>query len=135
MKNKKIISVRKKLDKLDLKMLSIIKKRSLLVNKILDQKKYKNQIIDKQRINIILRKIKNESKKKNIDPKITNTIWKSMIRAFINYEFKKFKKKISYLLCGGSFFSTKNSCFLVLGLYFFNFNLSFAFSPLVGFLA
>ena len=93
MKNKKINIIRKKLDKLDLIMLSVIKKRSLLVNKILEQKEFKNQIIDAKRINIILRKIKKESKRKKIDPKITNTIWKSMIRAFINYEFKNFKKK------------------------------------------
>ena len=93
MKNKKINIIRKKLDKLDLKMLSIIKKRSLLVNQILKQKKFKNQIIDQKRIKIILNKIKKESKNKKIDPKITNTIWKSMIRAFINYEFKNFKKK------------------------------------------
>ena len=93
MKNKKINVIRKKLDKLDLKMLSIIKKRSLLVNKILKQKKFKKQIIDQKRIKIILNKINKESKIKKIDPKITNTIWKSMIRAFINYEFKNFKKK------------------------------------------
>ena len=93
MKNKKINIIRKKLDKLDLKMLSIIKKRSLLVNQILKQKEFKNQIIDQKRIKKILNKIKKESKNKKIDPKITNTIWKSMIRAFINYEFKNFKKK------------------------------------------
>ena len=93
MKNKKINIIRKKLDKLDLKMLFIIKKRSLLVNKILKHKEFKNQIIDQKRIKIILNKINKESKKKKIDPKITNTIWKSMIRAFINYEFKNFKKK------------------------------------------
>ncbi len=93
MKNKNIIIIRKRLDKLDLSMLSIIKKRNLLVDKILKQKKYKNQIIDKQRIKIILNKIKKESKKRKIDPKITNPIWRSMIRAFINYEFRNFKKK------------------------------------------
>ena len=93
MKNNKINIIRKKLDRLDLIMLSIIKKRSLLVNKIIAQKKFKNQIIDKKRINIILKKINIESKKKKIDPKITKTIWKSMIRAFINYEFRNFKKK------------------------------------------
>ena len=71
MKNKKINIIRKKLDKLDLKMLSIIKKRSLLVNQILKQKEFKNQIIDKKRIKIILKKISKESKKKKIDPKIT----------------------------------------------------------------
>ena len=93
MKNIKILKIRKKLDKLDLNMLSIIKRRNLLVNKILKQKKFKNQIIDKKRIKIILKKINKESKRKKIDPKITNAIWKSMIRAFINYEFKNFKKK------------------------------------------
>ena len=93
MKNKKINIIRKKLDKLDLKMLTCIKKRSLLVNNILREKKYKNQIIDQKRIKIILRKINKESKKRNIDPKITNTIWKAMIRSFIDYEFRNFKKK------------------------------------------
>ena len=93
MKNKKISIIRKKLDKLDLKMLSIIKKRSFLVNKILEQKQFKNQIVDNKRIRVILSKIKKESKKKRIDHRITNTIWKSMIKAFINYEFRNFKKK------------------------------------------
>ena len=93
MKNKKISIIRKKLDKLDLKMLSIIKKRSSLVNKILEQKQFKNQIVDNKRIKIILNKIKTESKRKKIDPRITNTIWKGMIKAFINYEFRNFKKK------------------------------------------
>ena len=55
MKNKKISIIRKKLDKLDISMLSLIKKRNLLVNKILEQKKYKNQIIDRQRIRVILK--------------------------------------------------------------------------------
>ncbi len=93
MKNKKIIIIRKKLDKLDLKMLAIIKKRSLLVNRILSEKKFKNQIIDQKRIKIILNKIHKESKNKKIDPKITKPIWKAMIRSFINYEFRNFRKK------------------------------------------
>ena len=41
MKNKNIIIIRKRLDKLDLSMLSIIKKRNLLVDKILKQKNIK----------------------------------------------------------------------------------------------
>ena len=34
-----------------------------------------------------------KSKNKNIDPKITHRIWKSMIKAFIEYEFRNFNKK------------------------------------------
>ncbi len=91
--NKKIIQIRKKLDKLDLKMLNIIKKRSILVNEVLKEKKYKNQIIDNKIINTILKKIKKDSIRKKIDPKITKNIWKAMIRSFIDYEFRNFKKK------------------------------------------
>ena len=93
MKNKKVNLIRKKLDKLDLKMLNLIKKRSILVNKILKEKKYKNQIIDNKRIRIILKKISKESKKIKLDSEITNPIWKAMIRSFINYEYRNFKKK------------------------------------------
>ena len=47
---------------------------------------------------------------------------------------KETLRKNNYLLCGGSFFSIKTSCFLVAGLYFFAFNLTLAFSPPAGFL-
>ena len=37
--------------------------------------------------------INKKSKKKKIDPKITKKIWSSMIKAYIDYEFRSFKKK------------------------------------------
>ena len=91
--NKKIKKIRKKLDKLDDKMLVIIKKRSLLVDQVLSNKTKKNQIIDKKRIKLILKNIKKKSIKKKIDPDITKNIWNTMIRSFVKYEFKNFKKK------------------------------------------
>ena len=93
MVNKNIIKIRKKLDKLDDQLLNLIKKRTLLVDKVLQNKKFKNEIVDQKRIKIILKNIKKKSKKKKIDPIITKSIWKSMIRAFINYEYRNFKKK------------------------------------------
>ena len=93
MNNKKIKITRKKLDSLDNKLLDLIKKRTLLVNQILKQKKYKNQIVDKARIKVILKKIRSKSIKKKIDLKVSNTIWKSMIRSFIDYEYRNFKNK------------------------------------------
>ena len=89
----KLSKVRNKLDKLDNTLLNIIKKRTLLVNEVLKLKKYKNEIIDKKRISFILKKIKNKSIQKKIDPKITNRIWKNMIWAYIDYEKRNFKKK------------------------------------------
>ena len=93
MVNKNIINVRKKLDKLDNSLLNIIKKRTKLVDIVIKNKKYKKDIIDKKRISVVLKNIYKKSKKQKIDPKITQKIWKSMINAFIDYEFRNFKKK------------------------------------------
>jgi len=90
---KKLNQIRIKLDRLDNDLLKLIKKRSLLVNEVLKIKIYKKEIIDQERINFILKKIKKKSKQMNIDPKITNRIWKNMIWSFIDYEKRSFRKK------------------------------------------
>ena len=93
MVNKNILKIRKELDKLDNNLLDIIKKRSKLVDIVIQNKKFKKDIIDKKRIKIILKSISKKSRIKKIDPEITNKIWKSMIKAFIDYEVKNFNKK------------------------------------------
>jgi len=89
---KKLELIRIKLDRLDTELLKLIKKRSNLVNDVLKVKIHKKEIIDQKRINFILKKIKNKSIQLNIDPKITNRIWKNMIWSFIDYEKRNFKK-------------------------------------------
>ncbi len=92
MKNYKLLKIRRKLDKLDDKLLVLIKLRTNLVNQVLKTKKFKKEIIDKKRIENILRNIKKKSNIKKIDTRITRSIWKTMIREFIKYEFRNFKK-------------------------------------------
>ena len=93
-KNKKKLNIiRVKLDKLDNKLLSLIKNRTGLVKEVLKLKEFKKEIVDKKRINFILKKIDVKSKKLNIDPKITNRIWKNMIWSYIDYERRNFRKK------------------------------------------
>ena len=93
-KNKKKLNIiRAKLDKLDNKLLSLIKNRTSLVKEVLKLKEFKKEIVDRKRINFILNKIKDKSKKLDIDPKITNRIWKNMIWSYIEYERRNFKKK------------------------------------------
>ena len=93
-KNKKKLEIiRSKLDKLDNKLLSLIKFRTNLVKEVLKLKEFKKEIVDKKRINFILKKINLKSKKLKIDPKITNRIWKNMIWSYIDYERRNFKKK------------------------------------------
>ena len=57
MVNKEIIKIRKRLDKLDNSLLSLIKKRSQLVDLVIKNKKFKKDIIDNKRIAIILKNI------------------------------------------------------------------------------
>ena len=90
---KKIKIITNKLDQIDNKLLLIIKKRTQLVNEVIRQKKTKKEIVDKKRINTILKRIKAKSIKLKIDPMISINIWKTMIRSFIKYEYKNFKKK------------------------------------------
>jgi len=92
-KRKKLKILRNQLDKLDNSFIKLIKKRTTIVKKVLNLKDYKNQIIDKKRINSILREIRKKSIKNNIDPKITNKIWKNMILSFIDFEKRNFKKR------------------------------------------
>ena len=89
----KLNILRKKLDKLDYELLKSIKKRSEIIKKVIALKSYKNEIVDKKRISTILRKIRKESLNQNIDPKITQRIWKNMIWSYIDFEKRNFNKK------------------------------------------
>ena len=93
-KNKKeLILIRKKLDSLDNKLIELIKKRTKLVDKVVQLKVFKKEIVDKKRISNILKGVKQKSIRKNIDPKITRRIWKNMIWSYIEFERRNFKEK------------------------------------------
>ena len=93
MNNKDLNKVRKKIDLLDKKLLILIKTRTNLVKQVIKLKKYKKQIVDRKRIKKVLRNIKRDSIRKKIDPKLTVKIWNSMIKSYIEYEKRNFKKK------------------------------------------
>ena len=93
MHNKKLDKLRKKIDKVDLKLLNVIKKRTNLVKEVIKAKKFKKQIVDRDRIKKVLQNIKKLSQKKRIDIKLTQKIWISMINSYIEYEKRNFNKK------------------------------------------
>ena len=93
LKKEKLNKIRKELDKLDVSLIKIIKKRTNLVKRVLALKEKKNQIVDQKRIYLILKNIKKKSIKHKIDPKITNKIWRNMIYAYIDFERRNFNKK------------------------------------------
>ena len=93
MNRQKLKIARNKIDQLDKNIFNLIKKRTRIVKYMLNLKQFKNQIVDRKRIKIILKNIRNKSIKNDIDPKITNRIWKSMIWSYVDYQKRNFKKK------------------------------------------
>ena len=93
MNKKKLQIARNKIDQLDKEILYLIKKRTTIVKYMLSLKGFKKQIIDHKRIKEILKKIKNQSIKYRIDPKITSRIWKSLIWSYVDFQRRNFKKK------------------------------------------
>jgi len=92
-KIKKMKNVRSSIDRIDDKILPLMVKRSKLVNKALELKSKRKEIVDKKRINQILKKVGSRSKKLKANPKLIQSIWIGMIKHFIEYEKKEFKKR------------------------------------------
>ena len=91
--NKRLKKERKKIDKIDHQIFTLIKKRTAVVKKMLALKKYKHEIVDNKRIKEILLKLRKKSKQNKIDPKITTKIWKSIIYSYVDFQRRNFKKK------------------------------------------
>ena len=84
--------VREKIDKIDSKILPLMIKRSILVNKALALKTKKSEIVDLRRIRQIKRKISSQSKKLGGNPRLISNIWMSIINNFIDFEKKNLNK-------------------------------------------
>ena len=91
-KFKDLSEVRKRIDSVDTRLVKLIAEREFYVKEALKFKISRKQIIDKKRINIVLRRIKSLSKKYKVDRLIAEKIWKLMIKNFIILENKLFKK-------------------------------------------
>ena len=85
--------VRKKIDQIDDMLLPLMVKRSKLVEKALRLKKNKTEIVDKKRIEEILEKISKKTNELDGNSKLLKSIWLSIIKNFIDYENREFKKK------------------------------------------
>ena len=84
--------IRKKIDLIDSKILPLMVKRSFLVEKALLLKTRKTDVVDVKRIKQIKKKIETQSKKLGANPKLISNIWLSIIRNFIEFENRNFKK-------------------------------------------
>ena len=84
--------IRNKIDLIDSKLLPLMVKRSKLVEKALELKVKRAEIVDQKRIREITKKISQKTKKLGGNPKLLSNIWLSIIDHFIKFEKSKFKK-------------------------------------------
>ena len=84
--------IRRKIDEVDSKILPLMVKRSFLVNKALQLKTKKSEIVDAKRIKQITKKISAQSEILGANSKLITNIWVSMIKNFIDFEKRNFKK-------------------------------------------
>ena len=93
MKNIKAIEdIRINIDKIDLEILNLIEKRKKLVDRVV-KLKTKDEIVDQERIDKILRKLDIEAKKKMLPSKMIRDVWEKMINGFIEYEKRYFERE------------------------------------------
>jgi len=87
MSQRKIIKIRSTIDTIDRQIIRLLGLRKKQVLKIA---KYKNKrtIVDKKRINQIMKRIKTESKKNKIDFVLVKNFWNKLIQYSIKLEKK-----------------------------------------------
>ena len=87
-KSKNITKVRKNIDVIDIKILKLLSLRRKQVIKITKFKK-RSEIVDKKRINLMLKNLVQKGKKLKVESFIVVNLWKAMINSFIKLERRK----------------------------------------------
>ncbi len=77
--------VRREIDRLDDSLLDLLAERSCYVRQAV-QLKNRDQIIDQERIEAILTRIRERAAALDLQPDIAEAVWRRMIDAFIAYE-------------------------------------------------
>ena len=87
MSQRKILKIRSTIDTIDKKIIKLLGLRKKQVLKIAKYKK-KNTIVDKKRINQIMKRIRVEAKKNKVDFVLVKNFWNKLIQYSIKLEKK-----------------------------------------------
>lgn len=90
-KYKSIDEVRSIIDNVDSEIIDLISKRKKLVIEAVKHKT-RDQIIDRERIELIIRKLREKSELCSISPDLIEKIWRIMIDDFIEFEKENYDK-------------------------------------------
>lgn len=78
--------VRKQIDSIDEKLITLIAQRSLYVKQAASFKKTTNEVIASDRIEKVIEKIKEMACKQDLNPLVAEKIYRIMIKSFIEQE-------------------------------------------------
>ena len=85
--------LREEMDKLDKEILSLIAQRQKCVEKVALVKNNKDLVVDKKRIEEVIRRVKRLSKEKGLSEKIAESLWRKLIELSIDHEYEILKNQ------------------------------------------
>lgn len=78
--------VRENIDKIDIELVNLIAKRSKFVSQAAQFKKSTTEVLATDRVNTIISKVRTLAEQADLDPAITEKIYRAMIKAFTEQE-------------------------------------------------
>lgn len=91
-KCKDLNEVRENINKIDVEIVKLIARRSGYVKQAAEFKKNSEQIKAPDRVEKIIKKVRNLAVENNLDPNIIESVYRNMINEFINMEMDEHKK-------------------------------------------
>ena len=88
-----IEKLREEIDKLDKEILSLIAQRQKCVEKVALVKNNKDLVVDKKRIEEVIRRVKRLAKEKGLSEKIAESLWRKLIELSIDHEYEILKNQ------------------------------------------
>lgn len=89
---KNLQEVRENIDRLDRRLVPLLAERASYVTQAAGFKPTKAAVVDPERIEEIILKVRHMANEEGMDPDLIEHIYRSMIDAFILYEAKIYKK-------------------------------------------
>lgn len=84
--------VRVNIDRIDKELIRLISERSTLVDQAAQFKKTESEVEAPKRVEQVIIKVRDLAQKENLNPDIAESIYRSMITAFIQQEKSKLKE-------------------------------------------
>lgn len=88
-------SIRRGIDKVDTRIVKLLRKRSALVSAAGMHKKSESAVSNEARVEVVIQKVRELAIKEGVDPELVETVYRTMIGQFVIQEMAEFKERNS----------------------------------------